>query len=149
MLEVGNGQLSIAENRSHFSMWAMLAAPLLAGNDLPHMKPEIHSILTNKDVIAVDQDKLGKQAVLVYSNDETDVWKKQLSGGALAVAVLNNSIYNRYSSHPIRIDLQRLGLRSGQEAKDLWTGKKILLRSNMPVELNGHDILLLRIDNPK
>ena len=61
MLEVGNGKLNIRENRSHFSMWAMLAAPLLAGNDLPNMKPEVKEILTNKDVIAIDQDKLGKQ----------------------------------------------------------------------------------------
>ena len=59
MLEVGNGKLTLAENRTHFSMWAMLAAPLLAGNDLPNMKPEIKAILTNHDVIAIDQDKLG------------------------------------------------------------------------------------------
>ena len=61
MLEVGNGKLSLAENRAHFSMWAMLAAPLLAGNDLPNMKPEIRAILTNRDVIAIDQDTLGKR----------------------------------------------------------------------------------------
>ena len=60
MLEVGNGKLSLAENRTHFSMWAMLAAPLLAGNDLPNMKPEIKAILTNSDVIAIDQDPLGQ-----------------------------------------------------------------------------------------
>ena len=61
MLEVGNGKLTLAENRTHFSMWAMLAAPLLAGNDLPNMKPEIKAILTNHDVIAIDQDPLGQQ----------------------------------------------------------------------------------------
>ncbi len=60
MLEVGNGKLSLAENRTHFTLWAMLAAPLLAGNDLPHMKPEIKAILTNRDVIAIDQDPLGQ-----------------------------------------------------------------------------------------
>ena len=62
MLEVGNGKLTLAENRTHFSMWAMLAAPLLAGNDLPNMKPEVKAILTNADVIAIDQDPLGQQA---------------------------------------------------------------------------------------
>ena len=66
MLEVGNGKLTLAENRAHFSMWAMLAAPLLAGNDLPNMKPEVKAILTNKDVIAIDQDKLGRQGTRVY-----------------------------------------------------------------------------------
>ena len=67
MLEVGNGKLSLAENRTHFSMWAMLAAPLLAGNDLPNMKPEIRDILTNRDVIAIDQDPLGHEARHIYS----------------------------------------------------------------------------------
>jgi len=66
MLEVGNGKLTLAENRSHFSMWAIFAAPLIAGNDLPHMKPEIRDILTNRDVIAIDQDKLGKQGSRAY-----------------------------------------------------------------------------------
>ena len=64
MLEVGNGKLSMAENRTHFSMWAMLAAPLLAGNDLTNMKPEIKAILTNRDVIAIDQDPLGQAGSL-------------------------------------------------------------------------------------
>jgi alpha-galactosidase len=62
MLEVGNGKLTLAENRTHFSMWAMLAAPLLAGNDLTAMKPEVKAILTNRDVIAIDQDRLGSKA---------------------------------------------------------------------------------------
>ena len=89
MLEVGNGKMTLAENRSHFSMWAMLAAPLLAGNDLPNMKPEIKAILTNKDVIAIDQDKLGHQGTRAYADGEVEVWTRHLSGGAMAIAVLN------------------------------------------------------------
>jgi hypothetical protein len=89
MLEVGNGRLSLAENRTHFSMWAMLAAPLLAGNDLPNMKPEIHDILTNREVIAIDQDRLGHQATRVYSEGEVDVWARPLANGAMAIAVVN------------------------------------------------------------
>ena len=76
MLEVGNGKLTLAENRAHFSMWAILAAPLLAGNDLPNMKPEIKAILTNKDVIAINQDALGKQGRRVYSDGEVEVWER-------------------------------------------------------------------------
>ena len=93
MLEVGNGKLTLAENRSHFSMWAMLASPLLAGNDLPNMKPEIKDILTNKDVIAIDQDSLGKQGERVYTDGEVEVWTRHLSGGALAIAVFNAGSY--------------------------------------------------------
>jgi alpha-galactosidase len=148
MLEVGNGKLSLSENRVHFSMWAMLAAPLLAGNDLPHMKPEIKAILTNKDVIAIDQDRLGKQAARIYSDGEVEVWSRHLSGGALAVAVINVGS-DRYSTHPFHLNLHKLGLGDTQTGKDLWTGKAVTLTQNEPLELASHDILLVRIDAPK
>jgi len=148
MLEVGNGRLSLAENRTHFSMWAMLAAPLLAGNDLPHMKPEIKAILTNRDVIAIDQDKLGREATHVYSDGEVDVWVRHLAGGATAVAVLNAGS-DRTTNHPFHLDLARLGLHGAQKGKDLWTGKDIELTQNMPLEIPSHDILLVRIAQPK
>ena len=148
MLEVGNGKLTPAENRSHFSMWAMLAAPLLAGNDLPNMKPEIKAILTNRDVIAIDQDRLGKQASRVYSDGEVEVWTRNLSGGAIAIAVLNAGD-NRYSTHPFHLSLSKLGLQGPQSGKDLWTGKPITLTQNMPLEISSHDVLLVRINAPK
>ncbi|MGD1090327.1 MAG: glycoside hydrolase family 27 protein [Verrucomicrobiota bacterium] len=148
MLEVGNGKLTLEENRSHFSMWAMLAAPLLAGNDLPNMRPEIKAILTNKDVIAVNQDKLGKQASRVYSEGETDVWTRHLAGGALAIAVLNAGD-NRYSTHPFHLSLAKLGLHGPQTGKDLWTGKTVTLTDGEPLELKIHDVLMVRIDAPK
>ena len=148
MLEVGNGKLTPAENRSHFSMWAMLAAPLLAGNDLPNMKPEIKAILTNRDVIAIDQDRLGKQASRVYSDGEVEVWTRNLSGGAIAIAVLNAGD-NRYSTHPFHLSLSKLGLQGPQSGKDLWTGKPITLTQNMPLEIPSHDVLLVRINAPK
>lgn len=144
MLEVGNGKLSLAENRSHFSMWAMLSAPLLAGNDLPHMKPEIRDILTNRDVIAIDQDRLGHQARRVYSDGEVDVWLKHLSGGAVAIAVLNAGS-DRYSTHPFHLSLAKLGLHGPLQGKDLWTGKTVELKDNMPLELASHDTLLVRV----
>jgi alpha-galactosidase len=148
MLEVGNGHLSTAENRSHFSMWAMLAAPLLAGNDLPNMKPEVKAILTNRDVIAIDQDRLGKQGVRAYADGEVEVWTRHLSGGAMAVAVLNAGS-NRVASHPFHLSLAKIGLSGAQKGKDLWTGKEVTLTDNMPVELQSHDILLVRIASPK
>ena len=148
MLEVGNGKLSLAENRTHFSMWAMLAAPLLAGNDLPNMKPEIKAILTNRDVIAIDQDRLGRQGARIYSDGEVEVWTRHLSGGALAIAVVNVGS-DRYSSHPFHLNLRKLGLAGTQTGKDLWTGKTMELKDNMPLELASHDLLLVRIDAPK
>ena len=147
MLEVGNGKLSLAENRSHFSMWAMLAAPLLAGNDLPHMKPEIKAILTNRDVIAIDQDPLGHQARHVYSIGEVEVWTRELKDGAIAIAILNAGS-DVYSTHPFRLSLRPLMLTGVQPATNLWTGEKVVLSDGMPIEIPSHDILLLRIDQP-
>ena len=158
MLEVGNGQrsgsgdhiryLTEAENRTHFSMWAMLAAPLLAGNDLPNMKPEVKAILTNRDVIAIDQDRLGHQATRAYSEGEVDVWTRHLAGGAMAIAVVNAGS-DRVATHPFHLSLARLGLHGPVRAKDLWTGKDMELTDNMPLEIASHDILLVRIAAPK
>ena len=159
MLEVGNGirdprdpgrirYLSLAEDRSHFSMWAMLAAPLLAGNDLTHMQPDVLSILTNRDVIAIDQDRLGHEATRAYADGEVEVWTRHLEGGALAVAVLNAGS-DRYSSHPFHLSLTKLGLHGPQAGKDLWTGKEVTLTDDEPIELASHDILLVRIPSPK
>ena len=148
MLEVGNGELTLAENRAHFSMWAMLAAPLLAGNDLSKMKPEIRDILTKREVIAIDQDKLGKQAQRLDVEGQVEVWTKQLSGGSLAVAVLNIGDA-RYSTHPYHLYLSKLGLHGSQKATELWTGKAVQLTEGMPIEIASHDVLLLKIDAPK
>jgi len=148
MLEVGNGKLSLAENRTHFSWWAMLAAPLLAGNDLPNMKPEVKAILTNKDVIAIDQDPLGKQARHVYSDGEVEVWTRPLQGGGMAIAVINVGS-DRVSTHPFHLNLEKLGLHGEQSGKDLWTGKEVTMKNGDGIELPSHDILLVRIDQPK
>jgi alpha-galactosidase len=148
MLEVGNGKLSLAENRSHFSWWALLAAPLLAGNDLPNMKPEIKAILTNRDVVAIDQDALGKQGRHAYSDGEVEVWVRELKGGGLAVGVFNVGS-DRYSTHPFHLDLGKLGLHGAQAGRDLWTGKAMTLTDNEAIELGSHDVFLVRVDAPK
>jgi alpha-galactosidase len=148
MLEVGNGKLTLGENRVHFSMWAMLAAPLLAGNDLPNMSPDVKAILTNKDVIAIDQDKLGHEGTRVYSDGEVDVWTRHLVGGAMAIAVVNAGP-DRVPTHPFHLDLAKLGLHGAQQSTDLWTGKDMQLTDNIPLEIPSHDILLVRIASPK
>jgi alpha-galactosidase len=148
MLEVGNGQLTLAEDRSHFSMWAMLAAPLIAGNDVVHMKPEVRDILTNRDVIAIDQDRLGHEATRVYADGEVEVWTRNLSDGAIAIAVLNAGS-DRYASHPFHLNLARIGLDGPQKGKNLWTGKEVTLSSSESIEIGRHDILLVRVPSPK
>ena len=89
MLEVGNGGMTDMEYRSHFSLWSILAAPLIAGNDVRNMRPEIQDILTNKEVIAVDQDSLGREGERVGKNGNLEVWAKQLKDGSRAVVLFN------------------------------------------------------------
>jgi alpha-galactosidase len=91
MLEVGNGTLTPDESRAHFGMWAMLAAPLMSGNDLRSMDLDTLAILTNKEVIAIDQDPLGKQASRVRKEGDQEVWARELAGGNRAVALLNRA----------------------------------------------------------
>ena len=91
MLEVGVGDMTIEENRAHFSIWCMMAAPLIAGNDVRNMKPEILAILINKEAIAIDQDPLGKLGFRQYCDAVHEVWIRPLKGGDCAVCLLNIS----------------------------------------------------------
>jgi alpha-galactosidase len=149
MLEVGNGKLTAAENRAHFSWWAMLAAPLLAGNDLAHMSPATKAVLTHRVVIAIDQDQLGKQATRAYADGETEVWTRTLQGGAMALAIFNVGSDRHAGSHPFHLSLSRLGLNGKQSAYDLWSDRSVTLIEGMPIALKRHDVMLLRIDAPK
>jgi alpha-galactosidase len=112
------------------------------------MTPEVRAILTNRDVVAIDQDRLGHEATRAYSEGEVDVWTRHLSGGAMAIAVIAAGT-DRYSSHPFHLSLAQLGLHGPQKAKDLWTGKDMTLIDNMPIEIARHDVLLVRIAAPK
>ena len=91
MLEVGNGGMTADEYRTHFSLWCMLAAPLMAGNDLATMSESTRDILTNRDVIAVDQDPLGREATRAVAADGVEVFVRPLADGGLAVGIFNRS----------------------------------------------------------
>ncbi|WP_298689957.1 glycoside hydrolase family 27 protein [uncultured Sphingomonas sp.] len=89
MLEVGNGGLTDAESRAHFSLWAMMAAPLIAGNDIAAMAGATRDVLLNREVIAVDQDALGEQGRRVRRDGDHEVWSRPLADGSRAVLLLN------------------------------------------------------------
>jgi alpha-galactosidase len=91
MLEVGNGELTYEENKAHFSLWSILAAPLMMGNDIRDMTPEVHAILTNAEAIAVNQDPLGRQGRKVRDDGDFEVWSKELADGSRAVLLFNRS----------------------------------------------------------
>jgi len=123
MLEVGNGGMTDTEYRSHFSLWAILAAPLMAGNDLNTMRPEIHDILTNKEVIAVDQDPLGSQGRRVWKDGDQEVWSKQLKDGSRAVILFNRGM----TQQTIVASWEQIGYPHGLSAavRDLWLHKDV------------------------
>src|ERR1039457_222662 len=91
MLEVGNGGMSTNEYKTHFILWAMIAAPLIAGNDIRNMSPEIAAIFQNSEVIAVDQDSLGAGGKRVSRTGEIEIWQKPLASGDIAIAIFNHS----------------------------------------------------------
>jgi alpha-galactosidase len=123
MLEVGNGGMTDTEYRAHFSLWAILAAPLIAGNDLREMRPEIRDILTNKEVIAVDQDRLGREGERVWKNGDLEVWAKQLIDGSRAVVLLNRG----NAEARISANWDDLGYPEHLSAsvRDLWQHKEV------------------------
>lgn len=151
MMEVGNG-MSVTEDRAHFSLWCMLAAPLIAGNDIRKMSGETRSILTNKGAIAVNQDSLGIQAYIHSYKDSLEVFVKPLAGGSFAVCFLNRS----HSAISLEWDWKKNPFSdelSGRKADfssrsyqwvNVWN-KKDKGSTNKPVSRNlpSHDVLML------
>ncbi len=123
MLEVGNGKLTPDENRAHFAMWAILAAPLIAGNDLRSMDADTRSILTDKEILAVDQDPLGRQGRRVAKEGDREVWARELHGGYRAVALLNRAA----TPQSITVKWEDLGYPAHLQAqvRDLWQHKDL------------------------
>jgi alpha-galactosidase len=145
MLEVGNGGMNLTEYRSHFSLWSIMAAPLIAGNDIANMKPEIHDILTNKDVIAVDQDALGKQGKRIRHQNDQDVFVKPLDGGGVAVLLLNRGA----AEQTISVTWEQLGLAPNQSfsGRDLWEHKdlgRLAKQFSAPVASHGVAMIALK-----
>lgn len=142
MLEVGNGGMSAEEYRTHMSLWAILAAPLLAGNDLTTMTPETISILTNRDVIAVDQDKAGKQGDRVSAEGPIEIWSRPLADGSKAIG-----IFNRHpSAMTTQVDFSKLGFSGPVKAKDLWLAKDLgTISAPYRATIPGHGVLFLRV----
>jgi alpha-galactosidase len=143
MLEVGNPGLTLTESRSQFSLWCMLAAPLMAGNDLRTMKPEILKILTNKEAIAVDQDSLGKQGYRYMDHPSKDIWIKELSKGNWAFCYYNTG------DQPltIRINWIHYGFLQGEySVYDIWKQKEVgTTAKNWDIEVPSHDVVFYRL----
>lgn len=153
MLEVGNG-MSENEDRAHFTLWCMMAAPLILGNDVRDMSDATKSILTNKDVIAIDQDPLGVQGWRFYTSDGVEFWFKPLADDEWALCVFNRTTqprkvvldwhdlitYDNISRRTFKPD------RNLYKIKNLWTGKNEgVTDKNREVTIPGYDVALYRL----
>ena len=152
MMEVGNG-MSLSEDRAHFSMWSMLAAPLIAGNDIRKMSDEVKEILTNKEVIAVNQDPKGVQGFQFWSSDDVEMWFKPLENGDYAICFLNRDI----EAKQLHFDWKKFTVNDGIsktyidfsqtsfKLRNLWTHKdQGNTKKSLDVEIGGHDVLMFR-----
>jgi alpha-galactosidase len=143
MLEIGNGKMTDTEYRTHMSLWSMLAAPLIAGNDVRNMAPSIHDILTNREVIAIDQDVAGHQAKRVWQSGQQEIWTKDLAGGDTALAVFNRApgaakVTFRWADIWVS--------KTPASIRDLW--RKTEQNGAGPgysAEVPGHGVILLRV----
>jgi alpha-galactosidase len=156
MLEVGNGMVA-NEDRAHFAMWCMLAAPLIAGNDMNNMSAETREILTNPEVIAVDQDKLGVQGFKYSAKDGVEIWFKPLADGNWVMCVLNRSTNAKnvtfdWKSEKVNDTFAKRDANfstTTYSLRNLWTKKEAgTTKETLAAEIPGHDVLMLRLGNP-
>jgi alpha-galactosidase len=144
MLEVGNGGMTNTEYRSHFSLWAILAAPLIAGNDLRSMTPEIKEILTNKEVIAIDQDPLGREGRRVWKDGDLEIWARPLADGSRAVVLFNRGT----SEQPIKVNWTQLEYPAHLPAtvRDLWQHKELgKFSGEFSAPVASHDVVMVTV----
>ena len=144
MLEVGNGGMTTTEYRAHFSLWALLAAPLLAGNDVRSMSPEIKDILTNAEVIAVNQDKMGREGRRVKKSGDLEVWAKTLADGNRAVILLNRGT----AESDISVAWEDIGYPTHLSAKvrDLWAHKDVgTSTGSYSAKVPSHAVVMVKI----
>lgn len=145
-LEVGNSGMTADEQRTHFSLWAMLAAPLIAGNDLTAMTAETKSILLNREVIAVDQDPLGRQGDRAYKEGPLEVWAKPLEGDAMAVALFNRTT----GAATMTLRLKDVGWQGKAALRDLWSHEDLgVVSGETTAVVPGHGVVMLRLTHAK
>lgn len=146
MLEVGNGGMSTDEYKTHFSLWAMIAAPLIAGNDIRKMSPETAEILQNKEVIAVDQDPLGAGGKRVSSTGDIEIWQKPLASGDTVVAIFN------HSNQAVRsiVSWRALGIGKDHAVRDLLAHADRATTAEVFSEaVPAHGVIMLRLHKLK
>jgi alpha-galactosidase len=142
MLEVGNGGMSEAGYRTQMSLWAILAAPLIAGNDLTKMTPYTVRLLTNPEVIAVDQDPLGREGHRVTQEGPLEVWMKPMADGSKVVGLFNRQRTTDY----ISVTFSQIGIHGPATVRNLWLhSNKGTFKGKYGAWVPGQGVVLVRI----
>jgi alpha-galactosidase len=142
MLEIGNGKMNHDEYLTHMSLWCMLAAPLLAGNDLSKMTAETLDILTNPEVVAVDQDQAGIQGYPVAQEGPLEVWVKPLWDGGKAVGLFNRG----ESAMPVTAHFRDIGIGDQASVRDLWAKRDLgVVRDRFTAVVPKHGVVLVKV----
>jgi len=145
MLEVGNGGMTDVEYRSHFSLWAVMAAPLLIGTDLREASPQAMEILLNRDVIAVDQDRLGVQGTVLRSEAGRHILVKPLANGDRAVVLFNETdLPQRIATTATEVGLRSAG---GYAVRDLWAHTDRHTAGTIAATVPAHGTAMFRVGN--
>jgi len=141
ILQIGLHKLNHDEGRTQMALWSILAAPLLAGNDLPSMTKETLGILTNPEVIAVDQDRLGVQGHRVWEEGALEVWTKPLADGSKAVGLFNRS----EGSLPISVSFPDIEVGRTAHVRDLWAQKDLgTFNESYTADVPKHGVVLVK-----
>jgi alpha-galactosidase len=144
MLEVGNGGMTSQEYKSHFSLWCLMAAPLMAGNDIRSLSDEIRTVLTNKEVVAVDQDPLGYQGRRVKKSGSSEVWSKQMADGSRTVILFNRGS----GAADVSVAWTDLGYPEGLPAavRDLWEHRDLGTKTRaFSASVPGHGVVMVSV----
>jgi alpha-galactosidase len=142
MLEIGNGHMRPDEEITHMSMWCMRAAPLLAGNDLAKMTPETLAILTNPEVIAVDQDPKGVEAHWAWQEGPHEIWVKPLADGSIAALLINSG----EDAERVTARFSDLGVSGTKKVRDLWQHKELgEFTGSFSAEVHRHGVVMVKI----
>jgi alpha-galactosidase len=145
MLEIGNGGMTTDEYRTHMSLWAMFAAPLLAGNDVRTMSPDTRSILLNKEVIAVDQDPLGAEGHLADKSGDIEYFARPLSNEDMALVVVNRAA----APATITLPWSEMRIAEGTKIRDLWKHEDFKTAADQSFTIPAHGSLMFRMKGPK
>lgn len=142
MLEIGNGGMNNEEYRMHMSLWCLLAAPLITGNDLTQMAPQTLAMLTNPEVIAVDQDRLGVEGRRVWEEGPLEIWMKPLADGSKAVGLFNREQWNI----KITVKFSQIGIGGRATVRDLWARKDLgTFNGSYAADVAEHGAVMIKV----